>query len=302
MVLVQGDTTTTWAASMAAFYNRIKIGHIEAGLRTNNKYSPFPEEINRVLTSHIADLHFAPTKWSAQNLIKEGIPKSKIFVTGNTVIDALLYARKLIKRNPKLVHLPSALKKRLKYIWVFNHSNQPLNHCNRVINIPFVLITGHRRENLGQGFRNICKAIKSLAKKFPNHCFIYPVHLNPNVRKQVMKVLKGEKNIILTDPVDYLTFVWLMDKCKLILTDSGGIQEEAPALGKPVLVMRDITERPEAIWTGTAKLVGTNSVTIVSKVKRLLTDNTACIHIVRYKNQYGDGKAAEAILSICKKL
>ncbi len=273
MILVQGDTTTTWAASLAAFYNKIKIGHVEAGLRTGNRYSPFPEEINRILTSHLADLHFAPTKWAAQNLINEGIPKSRIFVTGNTVIDALFIARKYIKSGK--------LKRPVKLNW------------------PFVLITGHRRENFGQGFRNICLAIKILARKFPDHYFVYPVHLNPNVRKHVMKMLKGERNIILTEPVDYLTFVWLMDRCKLILTDSGGIQEEAPSLGKPVFVMRDTTERPEAIHAGTAKLVGTNPARIVREAILLLKRPKRLNRPNKLKSPFGDGKSAKNIIKYC---
>jgi len=305
IILVQGDTTTTWVASLAAYYNRIPVGHVEAGLRTDNKYSPFPEEINRILTTHIADLHFAPTKWAAQNLIKEGIPKSKIFVTGNTVIDALLYMRKLIKHNPKLVNLPTSINHHPDFIAGSNHCNQSSNHRNRVINTPFVLITGHRRENFGQGFRNICRAIKILAKKFPNHLFIYPVHLNPNVRKHVMKILKGERNIILTDPVDYLTFVWLMDKCTLILTDSGGIQEEAPAFGKPVFVMRDTTERPEAVWAGTSKLVGTDPGRIVREASKILNRrNLALNHryrSARGRNPFGDGNASKRISNILLK-
>ncbi len=276
MIIVQGDTTTTWVASLAGFYNKIRIAHIEAGLRTYNKYAPFPEEINRVLTTHLADLHFAPTKWSARNLMKEGIPKSKIFVTGNTVIDALFIAQKILKQ--KKPNKPEKLKKLKK---------------------PFVLITGHRRENFGEGLRNICHAIKALAKKFPDHYFVYPVHLNPNVRRPVMKMLNGKSNIILTDPVDYLTFVWLMDNCRLILTDSGGIQEEAPSLGKPVFIIRDTSERPEGIESGVAKLVGTDYKIIFKEVSLLLNDQKKSDK--PYYNPYGDGRASQRIVKICWK-
>jgi len=274
MVIVQGDTTTTLCASLAAFYNRIPVGHVEAGLRTDNKYSPFPEEINRILTTHIADLHFAPTKWAANNLLREGIPKSRIFVTGNTVIDALHIVQQqnlpLCKRGMKgdfntiMRCFPKREDESGGGIKFFDSPS------HRISDSPFVLITGHRRENFGQGFRNICLAIKTLAHKFPDYLFVYPVHLNPNVRKQVLKALKGERNIRLIEPVDYVTFVRLMANCTLILTDSGGIQEEAPAFGKPVLVMRDTTERPEAIWAGTAKLVGTDVNRIVREASRLL--------------------------------
>jgi len=277
MILVQGDTTTTWAASLAAFYNRIRIGHVEAGLRTGNRFSPFPEEINRILTSHLADLHFAPTKWAAQNLIKEGIPKSRIFVTGNTVIDALHIVQAKIRSST-----PRPL---------FSSAHFPFRSS-----APYILITGHRRENFGLGFKNICKAIKTLSHKFPEYLFIYPVHLNPNVRKQVFKTLKGERNIRLIEPVDYVTFVRLMANCALILTDSGGIQEEAPAFGKPVLVMRDTTERPEAIWAGTAKLVGTDYQKIVKEVNLLLTNKRAYIHMAKRKNPFGIGNSALKIL------
>lgn len=307
IVIVQGDTTTTWVASMVAYYNHIRIGHVEAGLRTDNKYSPFPEEINRILTTHLADLHFAPTKWAAQNLIKEGIPKSKIFVTGNTVIDALqMIRKKLFNLRAKSRSIPISIPPviaRAKPVAISSLNYSITN--NLITNMPFVLITGHRRENFGQGFRNICRAIKTLAKKFPNYLFIYPVHLNPNVRKHVMKGLKGAKNMILIDPVDYLSFVWLMDKCTLILTDSGGIQEEAPAFGKPVLVMRNTTERPEAVWAGMSKLVGTDPGRIVREVSKILNRrNLALNHrhrSARSRNPFGDGNASKRISNILLK-
>jgi len=224
IVIVQGDTTTTFCATLAAFYNQIPIGHVEAGLRTQNKFSPFPEEINRLMTSHIADLHFAPTQWAKKNLLREGIPEHRVFVTGNTVIDALHIAVEKVQKNPPAI--PSLPRELL------NGETHPL-----------VLITGHRRENFGEGFKSICDAIATLAKKFPEVEFVYPVHLNPNVRKPVFDILSAHSNIYLIKPLAYLPFVALMDRCRVVLTDSGGVQEEAPSLGKPVLVMRDTTER-----------------------------------------------------------
>lgn len=280
ILFVQGDTTTVLAAALAAFYNKIKIAHVEAGLRTFNKSAPFPEEINRVLTSHIVDFHFAPTETAKNNLIKEGIPVEKIFVTGNTVIDALLYAKDIVVKNPPEI---PGLRKEIFY------SGKP-----------FVLITGHRRENFGEGFENICTAIAELADNFKDHYFIYPVHLNPNVRKPVNKILGNKKNILLLEPLTYLPFVYLMTKAKIILTDSGGIQEEAPSLGKPVLVMREVTERPEAVEAGCVKLVGTNKNIIIENVEALLTDTEYYNGMQKTINPYGDGKTATRIIKIIK--
>ncbi len=283
LILVQGDTTTVLAASLAAFYHKIKIGHIEAGLRTWDKYSPYPEEINRVLTTHLADYHFAPTGWAKSNLIREGVPKERIFITGNTVIDALQIALKSIRNHqPDITGLTKSL-------------------LNRSDPRPLVLITGHRRESFGAGFESICQAIARLADRFPQTAFVYPVHLNPNVRKPVFKILSNRKNVHLIGPLSYLPFVALMDRCILVLTDSGGIQEEAPSLGKPVLVMRDRTERPEAIKAGTAKLVGTDSNRIFKSVSNLLTDPRAYAAMVNRKNPYGDGKASSRIIEILKR-
>jgi len=276
IVIVQGDTTTTFCAALAAFYRRIPVGHVEAGLRTWNNYSPFPEEVNRVMTSHIADLHFAPTQWARENLLKEGVPGNRIFVTGNTVIDALHIAVEKARRNPpEIAGLPK----------------QFLNGDTR----PVTLITGHRRESFGEGFRNICRAILELSQRFPDMAFVYPVHLNPNVRKPVFDILSSHRNIYLIEPLSYLPFVALM-----LLTDSGGVQEEAPSLGKPVLVMRDTTERPEAVEAGTAKLVGTDKGTIVDSVFMLLTDENSYKTMARATNPYGDGKACHRIVSAIK--
>jgi len=282
IVLVQGDTTTVFAASLAAFYHKIKIGHVEAGLRTWNKFSPYPEEINRVLTTKIADFHFAPTSLSKQNLLKEGICVDQIFITGNTVIDALLIAREKIKSKDICIPgLPDDLLK---------------EKDNKVI-----LVTGHRRENFGEGFENICQAIVGLAREFKDYNFIYPVHLNPNVRKPVFEILSKQKNIFLIDPLNYLPFIFLMDKAKLILTDSGGVQEEAPSLGKPVLVMRDTTERPEGVDAGTVKVVGTNEQAIIDETKILLTNKKEYSKMANAVNPYGDGFSAIRIKDILLK-
>jgi len=280
MVIVQGDTTTVFCAALCAFYHKIPVGHVEAGLRTGNKYSPFPEEANRVLATHLSTLHFAPTAKSKENLIKEGIAPDKIFITGNTVIDALYLVLDKIKAHPPAIpELPEDLIK----------SNRPL-----------VLITGHRRENFGEGFQNICQAIAHLADNYPQTDFVYPVHLNPNVRKPVFDLLSKHKNIYLIEPVSYLPFVALMNRATIILTDSGGIQEEAPSLGKPVLVMRETTERPEAVDAGTVKLVGTNSEVICAEVEDLLNNPSSYEKMSRAHNPYGDGKAAERIIKILK--
>ena len=284
LVLVQGDTTTVLSASLAAFYHKIPIGHVEAGLRTGNMESPWPEEANRVLTSHLARIHFAPTEISRQNLIREGISPSNIVITGNTVIDALFIALRKIKNPPP--EIPGI-------------DNSLLVRDDSKI----VLITGHRRENFRKGFDSICRAIRNLASRFPDVHFVYPVHQNPNEHVPVMKMLGNNggrvlPNIHLIAPLPYLPFVALMDRATLILTDSGGIQEEAPSLGKPVLVMRDTSERPEAIIAGTAKLVGTSSDKILREVSLLLTDRIAYESMVKKHNPYGDGKAAAKIAEI----
>jgi len=278
LVLVQGDTTTAFIAALAAFYRRIAVGHVEAGLRTWNKFSPYPEEINRVLTTRIADYHFAPTKWARENLLREGVPADRVLVTGNTVIDALCIAVDKVRQRPPVVPgLPEELTN--------GKSNQAV-----------VLITGHRRESFGQGFENICRAIDKLAKDFPETAFVYPVHLNPNVREPVFRLLGGRENVYLIEPLSYLPFVAMMDRAKVILTDSGGVQEEAPSLGKPVLVMRDTTERPEGVEAGTAKLVGTDTDRIVQGVSTLLTDRQEYEAMARASNPYGDGQACARIL------
>lgn len=279
-VLVQGDTTTVLCGALAAFYHKIPVGHIEAGLRTGNMHSPWPEEANRVLTTSITNWHFAPTKTNRQNLLKEGVPDDRIFITGNTVIDALFLALEKVKqRMPQIDGLPGG-------------------NINFLGTDRMVLITGHRRENFGDGFENICHAIAELANMFPDVHFIYPVHLNPNVREPVERILNSKRssNIHLLEPLGYLPFVSLLSLAHLVLTDSGGIQEEAPSLGKPVLVMRDTTERPEAVIAGTVKLIGTNKEQIVRNVSLLLTENELYQQMAKTMNPYGDGKAAERIV------
>lgn len=289
VVLVHGDTTTTMAAALSAFYQQIPVGHIEAGLRTHNIYNPWPEEINRQLTSRIATYNFAPTPLSKQNLLDESVKVDKIVVTGNTVIDALFHVVNIIKND---FHIYSQLEFELKEA---GYDGKRLDDKKKL-----VLITGHRRENFGNGFINICSAIKFLTEKYPNVDFVYPMHLNPNVREPILKIL-GEKNSIpnmfLIEPLEYLPFVFLMEKCDVVLTDSGGIQEEAPGLGKPVLVMRDTTERPEALEAGTVKLVGTNYDKIISEVSALLDDPIYYDQMSKSVNPYGDGKACERIVS-----
>lgn len=282
LVLVQGDTTTVFSSALAAFYQHIAIGHVEAGLRTGNMQAPWPEEANRVLTSRLADLHFAPTQTSRQNLLREHVPDQSITVTGNTVIDALFLAlEKIAQTLPKIESLPEYL--------------QPIA-CSASMQITprMVLITGHRRENFGAGFEQICKAVLQLALAHPDVHFVYPVHLNPNVQEPVRRVL-GERgaltNIHLIEPLDYLPFVGLMARAYLILTDSGGVQEEAPSLGKPVLVMRNTTERPEAVQAGTVRLVGADLQGIVSGVSELLVDTSLYSRMSRAHNPYGDGRA-----------
>lgn len=279
MVIAQGDTTTVFVAGLCAFYHRIPFAHVEAGLRTENKFSPFPEEINRRLATRLTDIHFAPTEWAKQNLISEGIPEKAIHVTGNSVIDALLIASEKVKaKHPVIPGLPF----------------DPMSIPDRQM----VLITGHRRESFGQGFESLCSAISSLSEMFPDYKFIYPVHLNPNVREPVYRILSNRTNVHLIEPVAYLEFVALMLQSKIILTDSGGVQEEAPTLGKPLLVMRENTERPEAVKAGCARLVGTDKERIVSEVKRLLTDTSAYRAMSQVTNPYGDGKTSERIAAI----
>lgn len=272
-VLVQGDTTTVMAASLVAFYHRVKVGHVEAGLRTRDKYRPFPEEINRRVTDVIADLFFTPTEGARQNLLREGVPAELIRITGNTVIDALLQV---------------AAK---DYDW----AGGPLAEIPR--NRRLVLITAHRRESFGQPFQNLCLAIHDLAQRYQQDChFVYPVHLNPNVQTPVREILGQQENISLIEPLDYLPFVQLMKHCTLILTDSGGIQEEAPSLGVPVLVLRETTERLEAVAAGTAKLVGTDRAQILSAASHLLDDGEALAQMAKVINPYGDGHAARRIV------
>lgn len=282
VVLVHGDTSTTLSASLSAFYQKIDIGHIEAGLRTYDLYSPWPEESNRQLTSVLSRWHFSPTLTAASYLKQEYFPEHTIFVTGNTVIDALYYIKNKIEHNPEL-----QLKMR--------------EHFHMLdLNKKRVLITGHRRENFGQGFENICRALHTLAEQYSNTEFVYPVHLNPNVQQPVYQYLNGLDNVKLIEPQEYLPFVWLMQQSYLILTDSGGIQEEAPSLGIPVLVMRDTTERPEAIEAGTVRLVGTTEYSIVRNVSELLDNQVLHNKMSHAHNPYGDGTACEQIASVLK--
>ena len=282
IVLVHGDTTTTLASALAAFYHKIKVGHIEAGLRTNNIYSPWPEEANRQITSVIANFHFAPTRTSQNNLLKENKDKKDILICGNTVIDTLFLVLDKIEKD-------SALKKKI----INDISKQyELKHEKKII-----LVTGHRRENFGEGFINICKAIKMIADNNPTTDIVYPVHLNPNVQKPVKKMLSDSHNIFLIDPMSYQSFVYIMSKSYFIITDSGGIQEEAPSLGKPVLVIRDTTERPEALKAGTVKLVGTNPDVILKESQRLLDNKNEYDKMSKAHNPYGDGFASEKIVN-----
>ncbi len=282
VVLVHGDTTTTAAASLAAFYQRVPVGHVEAGLRTGDIYSPWPEEANRTMTGHLATYHFAPTENSRQNLLRENLSGKHIYVTGNTVIDALFWVRDRVMNDDKLRGELFA-----RYPFLGNGKKM-------------ILVTGHRRESFGQGFEQICHALAQIAANNADVQIVYPVHLNPNVSEPVNRILGHIDNVILIEPQDYLPFVWLMNHAWLILTDSGGIQEEAPSLGKPVLVMRETTERPEAIDAGTVRLVGTDSQRIVDEVTRLLRDENEYQRMSRAHNPYGDGQACERILSALK--
>jgi len=285
LVLVHGDTITTFAASLSAYLKKIKVGHVEAGLRTGDLFSPWPEEGNRRLTSILTDYHFAPTALSKKNLLDEGIDDSKIFITGNSVIDALQIIVSRIESDKKLKF---QIEKRVEKSGFVNLSSK------------FILVTGHRRENFGQGMLSICKSLKVLAKNNLDINFIYPVHLNPNVRKPVNDLLSDISNIKIVEPFEYEEFVYLMSKSFLILTDSGGIQEEAPSLGKPVLVMRDKTERPEAIEAGTVKLVGSDKDKIVKEVQRLLDNHGEYKKMCKAINPYGDGKTSKRIIEILK--
>lgn len=278
IVLVHGDTATTFATTLAAYYHQIPVAHVEAGLRTGNLYSPWPEEANRKLTGALAAVHFAPTETSRQNLLREGVDAGCIHVTGNTVIDALLEVVARIKNSP-------ALQQKFHQQFSF------LGEEKRII-----LVTGHRRESFGDGFEKICQALIKTAKDFPDVQIVYPVHLNPNVREPVNRLLAGIQNVHLIEPLDYLPFVYLMERSHLILSDSGGIQEEAPSLGKPVLVMRDTTERPEAVEAGTVRLVGTDIEVITNNLRSLLTDPDAYLQMSFAHNPYGDGKASARIL------
>lgn len=285
IVLVHGDTATTFAAALAAFYQKIKVGHVEAGLRTGNLYSPWPEEANRQLTSQITNFHFSPTQTSKENLLNENVKEENIVITGNTVIDALFLALEKIKSNEDLEQsIIAGIQSKFSVTSTFNLRSSK-----------FILVTGHRRENFGQGFINICKALKVLAEKNPDIEIVYPVHLNPNVQKPVKEMLSETKNIHLIKPLQYEAFIYLMEKSYFIITDSGGVQEEAPSLGKPVLVMRDTTERPEAVEAGTVKLVGTDTHRIVEEAQNLLNSTFVYNTMSKASNPYGDGSACTII-------
>jgi len=289
LVFVHGDTSTTFSAALAAFYQKIKVGHVEAGLRTGDIYSPWPEEANRKLTTQITQFHFAPTETSKVNLLKENINEDAIIVTGNTVIDALFLALEQIKNDPELEK---------KVIASIDHAIKDPKFDIR--QSKFILVTGHRRENHGEGFINICKALKEIAINNPTIDIVYPVHLNPNVQKPVKSLLHDVDNIHLIEPLQYEQFIYMMDKSYFIITDSGGVQEEAPSLGKPVLVMRDTTERPEAIEAGTVKLVGTDTELIIKEAQRLLHDKEAYMAMSKAANPYGDGHASDKIVEFLK--
>jgi len=289
IVLVHGDTTTTFATSLAAFYQRIKVGHIEAGLRTHNLYSPWPEEANRQITGVLADYHFAPTSTAKENLLREGKKESRIVVTGNTVIDALWLTLEKIKKDQ--VFQDEIIGKIESLI---DNPAFSIQHSR------FILVTGHRRENFGEGFFNICQALKSIAANNPDIAIVYPVHLNPNVQKPVHELLSDVENIYLIEPLQYEAFVYLMSRSFFIITDSGGVQEEVPSLGKPVLVMRDTTERPEAVEAGTVKLVGSNKESIAKEAQKLLDDQGEYAKMSQAHNPYGDGKASKRVVEFLK--
>jgi UDP-N-acetylglucosamine 2-epimerase (non-hydrolysing) len=280
LVIVQGDTTTTFAGALAAYYHKVKVAHVEAGLRTNNKDFPYPEEANRKLTSVLADVHFAPTDKARNNLLNEGISRKDIMVTGNTVIDALLWVRDKVKNE----------RKRFERLDLLAHGKR------------IVLVTGHRREHFGQEFANVCGALKKIAQRNNDIVIVYPVHMNPNINKPARKILNGIENIKLIDPLTYEEFIYLMEKSYFVISDSGGIQEEAPSLGKPVLVTRTTTERPEAVEAGAVKLVGTDKRTIINEASRLLHDPKSYQRMSRVRNPYGDGKASLRIIKKLRKL
>jgi UDP-N-acetylglucosamine 2-epimerase len=280
LVLVQGDTTTAFCGALNAFYRKVKVGHIEAGLRTRDKYAPYPEEMNRRLISQIADYHFAPTKQAKHALISEGVPQNTIHLTGNTVIDALYFIRNKVRNS--LPPLPSGLE-------------------DFISGKKVILVTGHRRENFGEGIENICGAIREIADIFSDVVFVYPVHLNPNVREPVNRLLGNHKRILLIEPLAYEPFIWLMDQATIVLTDSGGVQEEAPSLGKPVLVTREITERPEGILAGNTQLVGIKKGRIVKELCQLLVSSEKINKMSNINNPYGDGKAAKRIVKVLEK-
>lgn len=297
LVLVHGDTTTSMAAALAAFYQQIPVGHIEAGLRTHNIYSPWPEEMNRQITGRISSFNFSPTELSKNNLLKEGVSENSIFVTGNTVIDALHWVvEKINSDNTLQSEIKETLKKSgIPELLVKSFDSKVDSESSKL-----VLITGHRRENFGKGFENICNALDELTQKYPDVHFVYPMHLNPIVRNAISAVFNSRvpENLLLIEPLDYLPFVYLMKKSTIVLTDSGGIQEEAPGLGKPVLVMRDTTERPEALDAGTVKLVGTNRELIVKEVSNLLENPANYEKMAKAVNPYGDGKTSKRIVEI----
>jgi len=289
IVLVHGDTTTTSATALSAFYQKIKVGHVEAGLRTRDIYSPWPEEANRQITGVLTNYHFAPTMTSKKNLLKENKDVNSIVVTGNTVIDALFLALEKIKSNK---YLEEKIQQKVETLIQ--------NSKFKIQNSKFILVTGHRRENFGEGFINICESIKEIALANPDFDIIYPVHLNPNVQKPVKEILSDIENIHLIDPLQYEEFIYMMDKSYFIITDSGGVQEEAPSLGKPVLVLRDTTERPEAIEAGTVKLVGTDKEKIIIEAQKLIDDRIAYEKMSKAHNPYGDGKSCEKIVKFLK--
>ena len=279
LIVAQGDTTTTLGAALAAFYHKIPLGHVEAGLRTGERYSPYPEEMNRKVTTAIADLHFAPTERSRRNLLAEGVAEESVVVTGNTVVDALLWAREKVRAQSQGT--------------VRGSIAEIIGHDRRV-----VLVTGHRRENFGPGLENVCIGLKRLAERNPGISIVYPAHLNPQVQEPVGRILSNVPNIHAVKPVDYATFVWLMERCHFIISDSGGIQEEAPSLGKPVLVTREVTERPEAVEVGAVKLIGTSERRLVMESEKLLHDRKSYDSMVAKTNPFGDGRASERIIEV----